>query len=328
MSDYAKICEVCKAFIAERGGREPYEPKACKANALDLFYDAMIGLAVADAAGVPFECGWRDQYNVTDMVGFEKGMPGYHEEPIPVGSWSDDSALTFATIDSYRRCGKFDSEDLMRSFCSWFYDNKYVPRGQTRFGEGKITVRAFEKFRSGTPADECGIDEETALGNGSLMRILPLAFYPHNVEDIVRVASLTHANKLGVMACICYVEIAEKLIEGMSPQDAVSSVKWPEIEEFSRMAEIDTYPRDEIKSSGHVIETLEAALWCLLTTDNYRDCVLTAINLGRDTDTVAAVAGGLAGIYYGTDSEVNSGAVPAEWIKRLQPGYEKYVSKE
>ena len=339
MSDYAKICEAYKAFISERSGREPYKPKPGNANGLDLFYDAMIGLAVADAAGVPFECGWRDQYEVTDMVGFEPGMAGYHKEAIPVGSWSDDSALTFATIDSYRRCGRFDSDDLMRSFCSWFYDNKYVPEGQTRFGEGKITVRAFEKFRSGTPADECGVDEETALGNGSLMRILPLAFYPHTVEDVVRIAALTHANKLGLMACVCYVEIAERLIEGKSLQEAVSSVKWPEVEEFSRMPVIGACFRDEIRSSGHVIETLEAALWCLLTTDNYRDCVLKAINLGRDTDTVAAVAGGLAGICYGTQRDEDKRyictprnydsdrAVPLEWIKRLQPGYEKYVSK-
>lgn len=328
MSDYNIICEEFNRFFQQCKNDEKNQtekPVIDEKAKKQLFYDGIIGLAVADAAGVPFECGWRDQYVVTDMVGYEKGMPGYHEEPIPVGSWSDDSALTFATIDSYRRCGKLDSEDLMRSFCSWFYDNKYVPDGQTRFGEGKITVRAFEKFLSGTPADECGCDEETALGNGSLMRILPLAFFPHTVEDTVRVASLTHANKLGLMACICYLQIAEKLIAGAGLDEAVKSVKWPEIEEFSRMADIASYPRDEIRSSGHVLETLEAALWCLLKTDNYRDCVLVAINLGRDTDTVAAVAGGLAGIYYGTDSEKNKGAVPSEWIGRLQPGYEKYI---
>lgn len=331
LSEYIKVCEAYNSFISVRKNKENIE--CCCENKdtrtkEQLFYDAVIGLTVGDAAGVPFECGWRDQYEVTDMVGFEKGMPGYHQEAIPVGTWSDDSALTFATIDSYNRCDKLDSNDLMRSFCSWFYDNKYVPEGQTRFGEGRITVRAFEKFRNGTPADECGCDEETALGNGALMRILPLAFFPHTVDDIARVSSITHANKLGVMACICYVEIAEKLISGMSLNEAVRSIKWPEIDEFSRLGDIDKYPRDEIKSSGHVIETLEAALWCLMKTDNYRDCILTAINLGRDTDTVAAVAGGLAGIYYGTDSERNSGAVPSEWIKNLQPGYENYVKKE
>jgi len=67
----------------------------------------------------------------------------------------------------------------------------------------------------------------------------------------------------------------------------------------------------DIKSSGYVVDTLEAAIWCLLNTDNYKDCVLRAVNLGEDTDTVAAVAGGLAGVYYGI------GAIPAEWVERI-----------
>lgn len=280
----------------------------------------MLGLVVADAVGVPFECGWRDQYEVTEMVGFEPGMPGYHAAAIPVGSWSDDSSLTFATVDSYRVCGAWNSADLLKRFCAWFYDDAYVPQGQKRFGEGKVTVSALEKFRAGVDADECGVREETALGNGSLMRILPLALNPHTAADVARVSSLTHAAPLCAMSCVCYVEIAERLLAGEDKLAAVRAQEWPEHEAFARMPHIETLPRDEIKSSGHVIETLEAALWCLLTTDNYRDCILTAVNLGRDTDTVAAVAGGLAGLYYQGEK-----GVPSEWIEKLQPGYETYL---
>ena len=302
--------------------RQDVAPHCVTPKREGMFHDAILGLVVADAVGVPFECGWRDQYSVTDMVGYETGMPGYHEEPIPIGTWSDDSALTFATIDSYRSCGKWDDADLLKRFCDWFYNDVYVPAGQKRFGEGKVTVKALENFRAGVPADKCGVADETKLGNGSLMRILPLAFYPHTTADVVRVSSVTHAAKNCALACVCYVEIAERLIAGADKFDAVRAQEWPKNEAFSRMATIETLPRDEIKSSGHVIETLEAALWCFLTTDNYRDCILKAVNLGRDTDTVAAVAGGLAGMYY----EGNDG-IPAKWIDNLQAGYEKYLNQ-
>ena len=311
------VQEIYENFMKSRRDDAPHCVTPSRSG---MFRDAILGVTVGDAVGVPFECGWRDQYSVTDMVAYEPWMPGYHEELIPIGTWSDDSCLTFATIDSYRSCGKWDSGDLLKRFCDWYYEGVYVPQGQKRFGEGKVTVQSLENYRSGIPADECGVKDETRLGNGSLMRILPMAFYPHTAEDIARVSAVTHAAKNCIMACVCYVEIAERLITGADKFDAVHAQAWPQGETFSRMATIETLSRDEIKSSGHVIETLEAALWCFLTTDNYRDCILTAVNLGRDTDTVAAVAGGLAGMYYqGEDG------VPAQWIKNLQPGYEKYL---
>ena len=309
--------EAYEAFMRSRAESEPH---CVPPRRREMFRNAMLGVITADAVGVPFECGWRDQYTVADMVGFVPGMPGYHAAAIPVGSWSDDSALTLATLDSFRACGTWNREDLLRRFCAWFYDDAYVPRGQKRFGEGKITVRAFEAFRAGTPADECGVTDETAQGNGSLMRILPLAFYPHTAADVARVSALTHANPLCRMACVCYVEIAERLMAGMDKREAVRAQDWPQDERFARMTRLEALPRDEIKSSGYVIDTLEAALWCLLTTDSYRDCVLKAVNLGRDTDTVAAVAGGLAGIVYEGEA-----GVPAQWVQALQPGYEAYI---
>ena len=316
----SNIQEIYDRFMRARQDTQPHCVTPKKA---DAFRNAMLGLLVADAAGVPFECGWRDQYSVSDMVGYEPSMPGYHEQAIPIGTWSDDGSLTLATLDSHRVCGGWDSADLLQRFCSWFYEDRYVPQGQKRFGEGKVTVRAFENFRAGLPADSCGVAEETALGNGSLMRILPLAFFPHTTADIARVSSLTHAAKTCAMACVCYIEIAERLLAGADKTDAVRAQDWPQSAAFARMAAIDTLSRDEILSSGNVIETLEAVLWCFLTTDNYRDCILTAINLGRDTDTIAAIAGGLAGFYY--DGEAG---IPAQWIKNLQPGYEQYVFTE
>ena len=147
---------------------------------------------------------------------------------------------------------------------------------------------------------ECGLDNKMAQGNGGLMRILPLAFIDCTDEDIRNVCGLTHAHSTPKQLCVNYVNIARRLIKGERILDAV--------EGFARL---DGARRDIIKSTGYVVDTLEAAIWCLLNTDNYKDCVLTAVNLGSDTDTVAAVAGGLAGIVYGFDS------IPKEWIDKL-----------
>ena len=320
------IQEIYRDFRVHRAWYEEFlanPPTGSARTREEIYHDAILGLVVGDADGVPFESGWRDTYTVKDMVGYEPGMPGYHDTPIPIGSWSDDSCLTFATIDHLRNRFVPNTEDLMQRFCAWYADNAYTPLGQKRFGEGKTTVRAIQAFQTGTPADKCGADEDTALGNGSLMRILPLAFYPHKLSEVAKISAVTHAHPLAMMACVCYIEIADKLIEGKEKHDAVREIQWPQCEAFARMAKIETLPRDEIKSSCHVIETLEAALWCFLTTDNYRDCILTAVNLGRDTDTVAAVAGGLAGIYYSGKK-----GIPKKWIEKLQPGYETFVHFE
>jgi ADP-ribosylglycohydrolase len=116
-------------------------------------------------------------------------------------------------------------------------------------------------------------------------------------------------------ACEIYVMVAENLLHGCPIRDAVYLAgKYSSLPEFSRLGSLDLLNRSEISSTGYVVDTLEAALWCLLNTDNYRDCVLTAVNLGDDTDTIAAVAGGLAGIIYGVGGEKG---IPLEWIETI-----------
>ena len=140
-------------------------------------------------------------------------------------------------------------------------------------------------------------------GNGALMRILPLAFIPHTTPDILNVSKLTHAHEISQTACSLYIYIAGKLIEGTPIKEAICSLAYlrpvTQMEEFKRIAYIGELNRDEIRSSGYMVDTLEAALWCLWVTNAYKDCVLTAVNLGEDTDTVAAMTGRLAGIVYG-----------------------------
>lgn len=275
------------------------------------FYDAIMGLVVGDALGVPFEFRNRDTFKATGMTGFGT----YNQPP---GTWSDDSSLTIATIESLVRNGKVDPHDLLYGFYSWLCWREFTPHGEV-FDVGNSTHRAITRFMSGLHPDACGGTSERDNGNGALMRILPMAFYPGTIWDAMKVASLTHNHAISNVACVLYVCIAVNLwcgnkhravLDGFEMIDRVINI--PEV--FSRLKELDSLTRDEIKSTGFVVDTLEAALWCLLKTDSYRECVLMAVNLGGDTDTTAAVAGGLAGILYGIGGEKG---IPVEWIAQI-----------
>lgn len=296
----------------------------------DEILGGIVGLAVADAVGVPAEFMGRESL-ARDPV---TGMRGYGSHRQPPGTWSDDTSLTLCLLDSLTN--GLDYEDIMRRFLGWMENAGYTARGRV-FDIGIATRGAISRFSKGVPPRECGGRSEYDNGNGALMRILPLGFYlrarfgegfleNEEAVSIVRDAcSLTHAHIRNQIACGIYLSVADALIGGMPLERAVrtgvSRAKGvyearaedrAELKHFDRIFSDDfaELPREGIRSGGYVVDTLEAALWCLLTTDSYEGCVLKAVNLGDDTDTVAAVAGGLAGMHYGY------GAVPAGWVKR------------
>lgn len=274
------------------------------------FYDAIMGLVVGDALGVPFEFRQRDTFKATDMTGWGT----YNQPP---GTWSDDSSMTFATIESLARNGMIKPYDIMCNFRDWLFSGKFTPNGDV-FDIGNTTRMSIHRFVNGANYLRCGGFSEWDNGNGSLMRILPLAFLNCNLGDVAKVSSLTHGNLISIQACEIYVWIAKMLIDGNGIREAIAYRVRPEYylhEKFNRLKALERLTRDEIKSTGFVVDTLEAALWCVLKTDNYRDCVLMAVNLGGDTDTIAAVAGGLAGILYGIGG--NNG-IPEEWIDKIE----------
>lgn len=277
-------------------------------NNADKIYSAIMGLVVGDALGVPYEFRKRDTFRAEGMVGF-----GTHMQP--PGTWSDDSSMTLATMSSIHALERICPADIMTSFAQWLLAGAYTPYGEV-FDVGNATHKAIARYLIGTPADECGCTGEHENGNGALMRILPLAFLPHSINDIHDVAGLTHAHDISKNACEIYLAVAAGLIAGDKKRTAIleATTEFCICEEFERLTHLDKLERDEIRSSGYVVDTLEAALWCLLKTDNYRDCVLTAVNLGDDTDTVAAVAGGLAGILYGVGGEKG---IPEDWIEQI-----------
>ena len=271
------------------------------------FYDGIMGLVVGDALGVPFEFRGRDTFKAEDMTGF-----GTYNQP--AGTWSDDSSMTLATIASLMFSGKLDFSDIMHNFYRWLFDGEFTPYGHT-FDFGNTTKNAIMKYKLYKVAPlKCGGSSLMDNGNGSLMRILPLAFIKHSTKDIYNLSSLTHAHEISKFACRYYVKIAENLIEGKDKNLAITDVDYEIPEEFKRIRDLERISRDDIKSTGYVVDTLEAALWCLIHTESFKECVLTAVNLGRDTDTIAAVAGGLAGIYYGVGGDRG---IPEEWISKI-----------
>lgn len=291
----------------------------------------ILGLCIADSVGVPFEFCNREslaQTSVTDMCGY-----GTYNQP--AGTWSDDTSMTLCLLDSLSN--GLDYMDIMQKFLSWLDEAKYTPHNEV-FDVGRTSREAITRFVKGVPPLECGGVSEHDNGNGALMRILPLVFYIHNrfgddffeneeaITIIHNVSALTHAHKRSQIACGIYLSIAEMLLGGTQLQFAIDlgiGRAWEYYSENSVYTEERKYyerirssgfvsiPENQIKSSGYVVDTLEAALWCLLNTDSYEACVLKAVNLGGDTDTTAAVAGGLAGMYYGYKS------IPAQWRAKV-----------
>lgn len=216
----------------------------------------------------------------------------------------------------------------MQNFYKWANDGEYTSVDEC-FDIGRTCLKAIMNYKvRHTPAIESGEKGEHANGNGSLMRILPFVLFNQycnhggdKLELIHNASALTHAHERSKIGCGIYAIIMQFLLEKSSIHSVYKGLKEaaeaykdsPEIHHYKRIFEPNFWEtnRDDIKSSGYIVDTLEAALWCLFTTDSYKECVLKAVNLGEDTDTVAAVAGGMAGALYGYD------AIPKEWLEKL-----------
>ena len=260
--------------------------------------DAILGLAIGDALGVPYEFGQRGTFTCTDMVGH-----GTHDQP--AGTWSDDTSMTLATLDSLKNNnGKVVTDDIRRNFNDWLRQGDYTADGEV-FDAGITTCTAL---RNGKPAVG-----EWDNGNGSLMRILPLAFVDCTDDEIRAVSAITHGHWISEEACVIYVHVAKRLLAGEDISSIIPTLNYEK--PFDRLKFINILDISQIKSSGYVVDTLEAALWAVSHEGDweksFRGDILAAVNLGKDTDTVGAVAGGLAGIIYGLDDV-------SDWVEQLR----------
>ena len=300
---------------------------------LNKIKGAFFGVAIGDAVGVPFEFFSREEMSLKpayDMIGH-----GTHNQPI--GTWSDDSSLTFCLAEALANNG-YDLTSISFNFHMWKNTAYWSARGEV-FDIGVTTSIAISRLLAILDNEE---DDELKMlkhqsfedenGNGSLMRIMPMLFYifgkpiSQQFEMIWEVSALTHRHIRAAMSCLIYLKFAEKLLEGKGPNTSYLEMRkeiiefWNNIDfsesesmHFKRLIQKDIRKVniDDLNSGGYVIEVLESSIWFFLNSSSYRETILSIINIGHDTDTSAAIAGGLAGIYYGVEG------IPQDWVSQI-----------
>ncbi len=276
------------------------------------------GSLVGDALGVPVEFEDRSVLRADPVEG-PRSFGTHHQ---PAGTWSDDGALILCTVDSLL-AHEFDPQDMGGRFVEWVRRGLWTAGGMA-FDVGMATSDALHRIERGVPAENAGGCAEYDNGNGSLMRILPVALRfaaretPLLFSHVERASAITHGHVRSKRACAFFAAVVRALLRGEAPSGAVDRARaefrahygqGPDLAPFERVlnGDLAATAEGDVASSGYVLHTLHASLWCLLTTSSYRECVLRAVNLGGDTDTTACVAGGLAGVYYGLNG------IPDEW---------------
>lgn len=294
----------------------------------NIWLDGIMGVVIGDALGCPVQFVDREELK----TGPVDDMEGHGTYNMPEGTWTDDSSMTLALLASIREKKAIDLEDIMKRFAKWLVDGEYTPFGKA-FDIGGGTMAAITRYLRDRDISTCGGTTDHDNGNGSLMRIMPACLYAYdkNMSDkdavnmIHDVAGLTHNHIRGQIACGLYYFCVKEVLDvtgslkeclqkgfdmGFAFYENDISIR-TELAYYGRLRDINELAaeaEDMIKSSGYVVDSIEASIWSLVTTGSLRECLLKAVNLGDDTDTIAAIAGGLAGLYYGYDS------IPKDWL--------------
>ncbi len=280
----------------------------------DRIRGGLYGLLLGDACGVPVEFT-SPQERQRDPV---MGMRGYGTHSQPPGHWSDDGALTLAHVAAFLDSSGWDPPAHMSEFRAWYEKARHTAGG-TVFDIGESTARAILRNFGGTPWFACGCKGVYDNGNGSLMRILPVALRAMHLEPDQRAevlaegSVLTHAHRRSQLACILFGEICLSLLHDQEIGDAFTRTQGFHAEpEWQPYAHLPLPLGDaKPKSTGYVVDCLESALWCIQKKSDFRAAVLQAVNLGGDTDTTAAVCGVMAGLRCGYSG------LPEDWLQVL-----------
>ncbi len=281
--------------------------------------NGIMGFIIGDAMGVPLEFKKREIFKnnkVTDMISNDRiGVKGV---------WSDDSSMVIATMKSIiDNKGKIDYESIMNNFILWVSNKDFIAIDKA-FGIGRATFFALGNYynKRYEKITDCGMKGFNYNGNGSLMRILPIAYYCYykklnddEIYNLVKdVSSFTHSHEISILGCFIYVLLVIELLSGKEKVNAYSNIRkynyrkyfsLENIKYYDRLLnndiselDVDSISRDSISSMGFVVDTLEAVVWCFMNNNSYDKCVIEAINLGNDSDTIGALVGSLSGIYY------------------------------
>lgn len=290
----------------------------------DQIKGAIYGLLVGDAVGVPYEFNLSEQlptYDQIDMitpVNFQKTYPR-----IPFGTWSDDGAQALCLLDSLLFKQQLDQRDLMNRICNW-YQHGYMAVDFDVFDVGIQTTMAINLYLNNVPLEKVAKNDEMSNGNGSLMRVLPLALWHQGtdeelIQDAYAQSHITHAHLRSKVCCALYCLWARAILNGLDInagwEQAVAILRKYYQDKAEDLEQLEFHIRpDEVGThtgSGYVVDCLKSAKFALQQ-PTYQDVIKTAISLGRDTDTTACVAGGIAGLYYGFE------AIPKVWVEQLR----------
>ena len=285
----------------------------------ERFRGSLLGLAIGDALGAPVEFKSRGTFN--PIVDFESGGTW----GLPPGYWTDDTSMALCLAESLIEQKGFDPVDQLERYLRWYREGHLSSTGKC-FDIGSTVRSALLKFEI-TKKPYCGSTEKNTAGNGSIMRLAPVAlFYADDPAKAIEMAGesskTTHGAKTTVDACRYLGALIVGAISGVEKEallsDRYSPIGgyWeryplcPEIDEIARGAFKHRNP-PEIEGTGYVVRSLEAALWAFYNGETFMEGCLNAVNLGDDADTTGAVYGGLTGAYYG------EGGIPADWIKGI-----------
>lgn len=282
----------------------------------------LFGLLIGDALGVPYEFHNAasipplHEIEMTPPPGFERAHDG-----VPPGTWSDDGAQALALLDALLQDVELNLDRFASNLLNWFHRGAFTADGKV-FDVGLQTQRAFQALHSGADPATAGPKDEHDNGNGSLMRCLPVVMVASSRDHAIRLARkqslVTHGHTRAQLCCALYCLTAIGMLQGLTAPDAVRAAENELLERYTGQPE-ETELKialdgrfDAPQGSGYVVDSFWSAVHCVLSTRSYEECVKRAIALGNDTDTTAAIAGGLAGILYGED------ALPNRWLEALR----------
>ena len=296
--------------------------------------EVLYGLAIGDALGVPFEFAYRDEVRkvkIDKMEGSDTGFKYLSKwgDMIPKGCWSDDTAMTLASVDALCETG-YDPSPFMDNFVRWINNGEYSSLSFP-FGMGSCCLRAINNYLHTADAYNCGCTNERENGNGSLMRISPVCLalinsdydFDKKVEVLNLLGGITHAHPISKMGNLIYALFMKKIIETKDKNIAFEYIINFDYSKYFDKEIIDVYShilnksfldiKDiESKKNGYVVHTLEGVLFSIMNNNNFKDSVICSIYLGFDTDTLAAITGSLVAILYGYED------IPKDWINDLR----------
>ncbi|WP_299452070.1 ADP-ribosylglycohydrolase family protein [uncultured Microscilla sp.] len=294
---------------------------------LDRVKGFFMGLATGDALGIPAEFQSRQKLSENPVTGMRKG--GIYGKS--AGIWSTDGSLTFCVAESLLT--GFNLHDIAKKFVDWLYHNYWTADGEV-FDVGVIVAKAIQRIKNGTELSEAGGNDEMDNGNGALNYTLPLGFHTRTLSIserfiyIEQLSSLTNRHLRSIIGAFIFSEMAIWLMRGGDIDIAKAYAATTQtlndfIKERENLQQEAAYyqrvldgnlkqlPVESISSTAYVVDSIEACFWCLLNTNNYQEAVLKTVNLGEDADTIGAMTGALAGLYYGYE------AIPTTWKSQV-----------